>query len=376
MRTLATEWKPLETFSTGPNHYLPDVADITNATTPGASGESPGEPATQEESAPDEPAPDSTEAQAAELRHTFASSLLTTPELVDLQIPPRPRLLGNFFHEGDLGFIYAPRGGGKTWMAMMMAAARAKNEALGEWSAGDRPSRVLYVDGEMHGADTQSRCRALGLRADELIWLHGDLLFEKSEASLNLGLAAQQLAITTLCMDFKIRELYLDNLSCLIRGLKENDSDDWRELLLPWLLDLRRRKITVVVVHHAGRNGLMRGTSQREDQANWILKLDPMNEEDREGADFVSRFEKLRAHGSGCYPLRWTLVTQPDGTFERRCVRFSEHDEMLKHIREGVGKASELAELAGVAKGTISKWAKRLQAGGFITIERGVYKVV
>jgi len=363
MRTLATEWQPLEVFSDESSPFIPnEVAGIKAGATETC------EPAT--------PAPDSPEAQAAEFQRIFKSSVVNTRELVDLEIPARPRLLGNFFHEGDLGFIYAPRGGGKTWLAMMMAAARAKNEALGEWSAGERLSRVMYVDGEMHSADTQSRCRALGLREEELIWLHGDLLFEKSEATLNLGIAAQQAAITNLCVELKIGELYLDNLSSLIRGLKENDSDDWRELLLPWLLDLRRRKITVVVVHHAGRNGLMRGTSQREDQANWIIKLDPVNEEGREGADFVSRFEKLRAHGHNCYPLRWTLVTQPDGVFERHCVPYSDRDALLRHINEGVGKATELAELVGVAKGTVSKWAKQLQSAGFVTIERGVYKPV
>jgi hypothetical protein len=245
--------------------------------------------------------------------------------------------------------------------------------ALGEWSAGERPSRVLYIDGEMHSADTQSRCRALGIGEGDLAWLHGDILFDKSQISLNLGLPEQQMAITNLCEAAHIQELYLDNLSSLIRGLKENDGDDWRELLLPWLLELRRRKVTVVVVHHAGRNGLMRGTSQREDHANWILKLEPTGESEGEGAEFVSKFEKLRADPRNCYPLRWTLTNRADGTFERRCVRYCEREALLQHIREGVGQATELAELLGVAKGTISKWAKKLEKAGFITIERGTY---
>ncbi len=41
-------------------------------------------------------------------------------------------------------------------------------------------------------------------------------------------------------------------------------------MMLPWLLDLRRRKIAVVIVHHAGRSGEMRGTSKREDNVFWI----------------------------------------------------------------------------------------------------------
>ena len=46
--------------------------------------------------------------------------------------------------------------------------------------------------------------------------------------------------------------------------LKENDADAW-ELLLNWLLELRRRRIAVIIVHHAGAAGQrMRGTTKRE----------------------------------------------------------------------------------------------------------------
>ena len=66
--------------------------------------------------------------------------------------------------------------------------------------------------------------------------------------------------------------MFLDNLSCLFSGIKENDADAW-ELVLPWLLEMRRNRIAVIIVAHAGRNGYMRGTSRREDAAFWIIQL-------------------------------------------------------------------------------------------------------
>jgi hypothetical protein len=57
--------------------------------------------------------------------------------------------------------------------------------------------------------------------------------------------------------------------------MRENEADSW-ELVNNWLLDLRRRKIAVVIIHHAGRSGEMRGTSKREDNVFLIcsgLKL-------------------------------------------------------------------------------------------------------
>jgi hypothetical protein len=90
--------------------------------------------------------------------------------------------------------------------------------------------------------------------------------------------------------------LVLDNLSTLVSGVKGNDSDAW-EKMLGWLLDLRRRRIAVIVVHHAGRNGEMRGTNRREDAAFWVIKLeDKLESHAGQGAGrrahFISLFTK------------------------------------------------------------------------------------
>ena len=63
-----------------------------------------------------------------------------------------------------------------------------------------------------------------------------------------------QQAVTERCIATGVKVLILDNLSTLASGMKENEADAW-ELVNNWLLDLRRRKIAVVIIHHAGRSG-------------------------------------------------------------------------------------------------------------------------
>ena len=75
--------------------------------------------------------------------------------------------------------------------------------------------------------------------------------------------------------------------------MKENEGDAW-EPVKQWLLTLRRNRISVVLVHHAGRNGEMRGTSKREDDVFWIIRLDEASKDQRNGAQFLSRFTKDR----------------------------------------------------------------------------------
>jgi len=310
------------------------------------------------------PQPETQPTEPAALDYSIA--LLTATELRAMDVPQRLKLLGEWMREADLGFVFAARGVGKTWLTMLIGNAVAMGTHLGEWTAGEAPRRVLYVDGEMSLADSQARTVAIGIDAPGFRWLHHQQLFDAKTETLNIASAPCQQAISALLESGDV--LVLDNLSALARGVSENDNDAW-EALLPWLLALRRRKVTVVVVHHAGRNGEMRGASRREDAADWVLRLrdDTADDDAREKA-IVSTFTKCR----GCepkmaMPLRWTWEIR-DGSLRYDCKAHSGADALAALVLGGIEKPSELAEMLGVATGTVSKWAKKLEKAGRITI--------
>ena len=64
----------------------------------------------------------------------------------------------------------------------------------------------------------------------------------------------------------------LDNIATLCRTGKENESQSW-QVMQSWLLELRRRGITVLLIHHAGKSGDQRGTSAREDIMDTVISL-------------------------------------------------------------------------------------------------------
>jgi AAA domain len=86
---------------------------------------------------------------------------------------------------------------------------------------------------------------------DLLEFLNHEILFDRTGKALNITNPEVQEAITKRCVASGVRVLILDNLSTLASGMKENEADAW-EKVNNWLLDLRRRKIAVVIVHHAG----------------------------------------------------------------------------------------------------------------------------
>jgi AAA domain len=290
-------------------------------------------------------------------------SVLAGQTLQDVQLPPRQRVIDDWFLEGDCGFIFAPRGLGKTWVSLGVGVAITTAGLFGPFrSKVSWP--VLYADGEM--PFEAIRARIIGLYGEcpsNLHVLNHEVLFQNHEASLNLAQVEAQEALTTLCLELGIRVVILDNLSCLFSGLRENDADDW-QIVKGWLLKLRRHRIAVIVVHHTGRNSsYMRGTSAREDDVFWVMRLDEPSEAkvgSLNGANFISRFTKVRNAPSEPPWYQWKIEQTAEGRVTVTTKLADGDDMIVQWVLDGLTSASDIALEMGVSKGTISKRATRL----------------
>src|SRR5262249_8375240 len=102
-------------------------------------------------------------------------AIVTSIEFRDLKLIPRKKLLGDWFCEGDLGFIFGPRGVGKTWFSLGIACALTSGLTLGDWK-GNGPVKVLYLDGEMPPDLMQTRCNGLGAANANFYILNHEIL--------------------------------------------------------------------------------------------------------------------------------------------------------------------------------------------------------
>ena len=297
--------------------------------------------------------------------------VLSSSDLTDLVIPPRKRLLGDWLCRGDLGFVYAPRGVGKTWFSLGLAHAIAAGGSFGPWNGGEG-ARTLYVDGEMPLELSKERNEALNQDGD-LTWLHHEQLYLKLEEVINLSLPQWQEAITQMVLDEGMEVVVLDNLSCLISGVRENAGEDW-EQLAPWLLHLRRIGVTVIMVHHAGRSGKMRGHTKKEDQASWIISLEDTKDGGEAGARFVVHFSKpSRNTPDGVPDTGWSFVTE-DGALSVSHQAAETIDRVVALVNDGYTSCTEIAEALDKSKGTISKVAKRAERQGLICVNGNRYE--
>jgi putative DNA primase/helicase len=136
--------------------------------------------------------------------------------------------------------------------------------------------------------------------------------------------------------------LILDNnLSTLLASGSEGASDAWLPMQ-NWLLQLRRKGVAALIIHHAGVNGRQRGTSRREDALDTVIALRRSADyAPEQGARFEVHVEKARALvGDGAAPfeaavesfttetgeaaIRWTARDLKPSVFEQAAALFQE----------------------------------------------------
>jgi len=219
----------------------------------------------------------------------------TAEELLKLEIPPREPMLVPWLAKSDLGMIVAPRGIGKTMFSLEVAYAVASGGVAFGWQAA-QALPIIYIDGEMKAADIVARLKLIMSREDTKPLPTGH--FRMLAAALqeqglpDLADPASHSVYLEHIADAKL--VIFDNLATLVRSGKENDAESWAPVQA-FLLELRRRGVSVLMVHHTGKQGSQRGTSAREDILDVVIELKKPEGGGGNGARFQVNFTKNRS---------------------------------------------------------------------------------
>jgi putative DNA primase/helicase len=295
-------------------------------------------------------------------------------DFLKLEIPPREMLLDPILPERSLAMLYAPRGLGKSWLALSMGLAVASGQPILRWSV-QRQRNVLYVDGEMPLVSLQERLKAIAVPFGTDIPNDGFriLAADQIDGGINLSSTDGQRPLEPLLEDVDL--LILDNLSTLCTATSESASDAWVPMQ-NWLLKLRRREIAVLLVHHAGTNGRQRGTSRREDALDTVIALRrPEDYSPEQGARFEIHFEKLRnrVDGDGAAPFEARVESSVSDGHES--IRWSSADlkpPLLMQAAELFGEGMTVREVAAnlrISKSESGRLRQRALADGLLSSE-------
>ncbi|EFL84306.2 hypothetical protein HMPREF0326_03160 [Desulfovibrio sp. 3_1_syn3] len=284
-------------------------------------------------------------------------------EFLSMAIPERGYLLSPILPVQGIGIMYAPRGIGKTFAALSVAVAVASGGAVFNWRA-PMPKKTLYVDGEMPATSMQSRLTSLvsGMSVPPHALKNLSLITPDLQPCPMPDLST--VSGQTLLEPFLkgVDMVVLDNIATLCRTGKENESQSWQPMQA-WLLELRRRGITVLLIHHAGKSGDQRGTSAREDIMDTVISLRrPREYSMAEGARFEVHLTKARGIlGDDAKPFEANLVTEGNVLqWHTKELEDVELEELKRLLGEGYS-IRDCAEEMGKSKGAIQRLKKKLE---------------
>jgi RecA-family ATPase len=308
----------------------------------------------------------------------LAAACVSGAAFLDLVIPPKEIIVDDWLKEGEVGYLYAFRGVGKTWMVLEFAVSIALGRNFGPWKV-LKPCPVLYVDGEMSYHDIRERILSLvGEIPKNLSILNHEVLFHATGKTMNFAESAQQQELLRLAVAQGIKVPLFDNISCLFTGVDEDKSREW-ERVKPWLLDMRRHRISPVLIHHTGYDlSHMRGTSSREDAASWVMRLDSKKDDfETLGANFISRFTKYRGKRH-LFDYEWTFG--PDSADSDKVKVYykiaNRAEVLLQWVRDGLTSCADIAKEMGLSKGRVSQIATQLIKAGKLRKRKNDYEPI
>jgi hypothetical protein len=286
-------------------------------------------------------------AHASEKPVSFLPALLSFEALLTLDIPERKRYV-EWLPERGIVMAYGPRGAGKTMLMLGLTIGLTTGKPFLKWLIYHQTG-VLYVDGEMPLVELRER--VVNLAQDipqQLHFLTGEIVYQTLGIDLTLTSKEARTAIEEILdANTAIRVVVLDNISCLFSGISEDRKQDW-EPIGAWLVRLRHRGITVVLVHHAGKGGQQRGTSGREDSLDAVLSLEyPQDYRPEDGCHFVLRFKKSRSiKGEAVSAIDVRLEDTEDGPiWTYRSLEESARERVEQMLNDGMTPAEIAAEL-------------------------------
>lgn len=297
--------------------------------------------------------------------------VLNLKNFMQLDLPKPEMLLDPIIQAKSLTMLHAYRGVGKSFFAMSMAYAIATGSKFLRWKA-YKPSNVLYIDGEMQANLLQERFSKIAKNFDTEVNVMENLHIFSADlqpfTSIDIGYGLMQKNINDFIFKENIKFVIFDNLSSLTK-IDELDGNAWI-LIQDWLLDLRKRGIAVLLVHHSGKRGGQRGISKREDILDTVINLEVATAnkkkltkaEEAEGnySDITDeyaiyggrcrlKFEKNRNLSSkDISNFNIDLVDTPDGG-----IAWVDTYSIVKTLHEQGASYREIANTTGISKSTI-----------------------
>lgn len=205
-----------------------------------------------------------------------------------------PVRLNELIQPNNLTVIYGATETGKTFVAQSIALALASGNALWNFAGGTRRN-VVYFDAESSLEALQNRIQRLqhivGNETSRINFYH------KSDC-IELGVDLRENEARKKLLDVIPEKsvVVFDNLLSL-SGKEITHGNSWNNLQ-EFFNKLATRKVSVILIHHEGKNGTAKGSSNITSLAQVVMHLTKSEQTDDSGIAIRVEFEKCKTPGT------------------------------------------------------------------------------
>lgn len=270
----------------------------------------------------------------------------------------------------SITFIYAATGVGKTLFTLNIAYCIASGGKFLTYKA-PKPKKVLYVDAEMPYNQIYSRMMQIANQQGELEFPKNFLLFTPDKVLPyflpKICDLEGQAFYDKHIFENDVNVLILDNLS-MLSSIDENKAVEWK-IVQDWIVKLRSKGITVIIVHHAGKEKSgYRGTSRMLDAADTAISLQDLNGESLESdvansKKFKIAYQKHRNFG-GKDSLSFEVTLHPYG-WEFQSMEKTNIELVVERIKLKMSH-KEIATEFGWSRPYVSKLYSQAKVQGYL----------
>jgi len=295
-------------------------------------------------------------------------------DLLERQWPTREFAISPWLHTGESVLIWADTGVGKTWLTLSLAVAMAGGGKVWEYEA-PKPRRVMIIDGEMNLQEFTERARELTV-GGKVRGLDVEALKRNVSICARQGQGPNarfydvtnpddQRRIMKHVEKFKADVVIVDNLTTCADSMDdENSATDFKQVMA-FLMKLKAAGKTAILVHHSNKQGdNYRGSSAMAATFEVIIGLKKPAVAREDVASFTLTWPKMRKRGAEGIrrPRVWTLEAGGWAVQE-------DEDSLDDKIKRAIlslkfASASEVADMLGVNKSTVSRAIDRLDVNG------------
>jgi putative DNA primase/helicase len=293
--------------------------------------------------------------------------------------PPKQYALYPIIPIQGIVFIFAASGVGKTMFTLNIGYSIAAGGNFLKYTA-PKPRRVLYIDGEMAYVDIHSRTMQIVNQQGKLdfpenfmIYTPDKLILPEKTETIRMPKICQpegQMFYEMAIEKNDIDVIVIDNLS-MLSTIDLDKSHEWH-IINDWLLSLRTKGKTIIVVHHSGKDKEgYRGTSRMLDAVDTAISLqaiedllpDQSEETSPLGKRFKIVYKKNRSFfGSDAHPYEVTFLNE---RWSHRTIELSVMDKIIECASANMNQRDIAKELI-ISQSTVNRMIKKARKQGLI----------